>query len=99
MLKSENLMERDVTELAIPEDLGDEKTIEKVRDILRGCCIKTANGITYLIVGIENQKDFQKFKTELGAVLEFISDAAEGERLEKALEKRQNDGLFWVLKS
>lgn len=33
------------------------KAVEKIRDILRGCCVKTAEGITYLIVGIENQKD------------------------------------------
>lgn len=163
--------------------------IEKIRDILRNCCIKTANGVMYLIIGIENQTDihyamvvrnmlydalnyssqvetcakkhrenkdisgkeflsgfakddtlhpvitltmywnygswdgarslhelfdvqdksilkyvsdyklnlivpeeienFEKFQTELGPLLEFISDASSGKRLEKALEEKR----------
>lgn len=33
------------------------KAVEKVRDILKGCCVKTAGEVTYLIIGIENQED------------------------------------------
>ena len=33
------------------------KAVEKFRDVLRGCCVKTAGGITYLVIGIENQSD------------------------------------------
>ena len=189
IIKPEDLAEKDVTELALPKGLKGAVAIEKVRDVLKGCCVKTAGGVTYLIVGIENQadvhyamvvrnmlydalnyasqvgecakenrknkevsdaeflsgfakidvlhpvvtitmywnygtwdgarslhemfdvqdkaildyvsdyklnlivpeeiKDFEKFKTELGPLLEFISNAGDGKRLEKALEENQ----------
>lgn len=57
VIKPESLVERDVTELALPKGLGGMTAVEKFRDILRGCCMKTADGITYLIIGIENQTD------------------------------------------
>ena len=57
VIKPEDLKERDITELALPKNLGNKKAVEKFRDILRGCCIKTAGGVTYLVIGIENQAD------------------------------------------
>lgn len=57
VIKPENLMERDVTELALPKGFENAKAVEKIRDIIKGCCVKTAGGITYLIIGIENQND------------------------------------------
>ena len=53
----ENLVKQDVTELALPKGLNNLEAVEKVRDILKGCCVKSAGGITYLIIGIENQND------------------------------------------
>lgn len=57
VIKPEDLAERDVTELALPKGLENTEAVEKVRDILKGCCVKNAAGITYLIIGIENQND------------------------------------------
>lgn len=57
VIKPEELAEKDVTELSIPPGLDGTKAVEKVRDILKSCCIKTANGITYFIIGLENQTD------------------------------------------
>ena len=57
VIKPESLTERDVTELALPKGLNDKAAIEKIRDVLKSCCIKTADGVTYFIVGIENQAD------------------------------------------
>ncbi len=57
VIKPENLTERDVTELALPKGLESAEAVEKVRDILKGCCVKTAGDVTYLIIGIENQND------------------------------------------
>ena len=57
VIKPEDLKERDITELALSEDLENKKAVEKLRDILRGCCIKSAGGVTYLVIGIENQAD------------------------------------------
>ena len=189
VIRPEELKEKDVTELALPNGLKGVVAIEKIRDVLKGCCVKTAGGVTYLIVGIENQadvhyamvvrnmlydalnyssqveacakenrknkevsdaeylsgfkktdilhpvitltifwnygtwdgarslhdmfdvqdkaildyvsdyklnlivpeeiKDFEKFKTELGPLLEFISDAGDGKRLKKALKENE----------
>ena len=195
VVKPESLAEQDVTELALPKGLKSKAAIEKIRDILKGCCVKTADGVTYFIVGIENQtdvhyamvvrnmlydalnyssqvetcakqhrkekdvsgaeflsgfakddrlhpvvtltmywnygtwdgarslhemlevqdksilnyvsdyklnlivpeeiKDFEKFKTELGPLLEFISDASNGKKLKKAIsEKRDRWSVF-----
>lgn len=57
IIKPEDLAEKDVTELVLPKGLAGAKAVEKFRDILRGCCVKIAGGITYLIIGIENQED------------------------------------------
>ena len=57
IIKPENLVEKDITEFALPKDFERLKAVEKFRDVLRGCCVKTAGGITYLVVGIENQND------------------------------------------
>ena len=57
IIKPEDLVEKDITELALPKELERVKAVEKFRDVLRGCCVKTAGGITYLVVGIENQSD------------------------------------------
>lgn len=57
IIKPEDLVERDVTELALPKGLNSAEAVEKVRDILKGCCVKTAGSLTYLIIGIENQND------------------------------------------
>ena len=156
IIRPEDLSEKDITELALPKKLEKLVAIEKLRDVLKGCCVKTAGGITYLIVGVENQadlsdaeylsglakedkltpvititifwnygvwdgarslhemfdikdarvldyvqdyklnlivpeeiEDFEKFKTELGPVLEFISNAGNGKRLKKALKEKE----------
>ena len=57
VIRPENLVKQDVTELALPKGFNNLEAVEKVRDILKGCCVKSADGITYLIIGIENQND------------------------------------------
>lgn len=57
VIKAEDLEEKDVTELALPKGLKGVAAVEKIRDILKSCCIKTAKGVTYLLIGIENQSD------------------------------------------
>lgn len=57
VIKPEDLIEKDVTELALPKGLSNKEAVEKIRDILRGCCIKSAGGVIYLVIGIENQAD------------------------------------------
>ena len=57
VIKPEELTEQDVTEMALPKGLKGAVAVEKIRDVLKGCCVKTAGSITYLIMGIENQSD------------------------------------------
>ncbi|MBQ7863848.1 MAG: Rpn family recombination-promoting nuclease/putative transposase, partial [Lachnospiraceae bacterium] len=57
IIRPEDLTEKDVTELTFPKGLKNAEAVEKFRDILKGCCVKTSGGVTYLIIGIENQND------------------------------------------
>lgn len=57
IIKPENLSELDVTELALPKGLGGTLAVEKVRDLLKACCLKRSDEVMYLIIGIENQTD------------------------------------------
>ncbi len=55
VIKEDDLEERDSTEVAVL--IQDEKAyaVEKIRDILKECVIKTTDQAVYLILGIENQ--------------------------------------------
>ncbi len=57
VIKEEDLQERDSTEVAVL--IQDEKAyaVEKVRDILKECVIKTTDKAIYLMLGIENQSE------------------------------------------
>ena len=57
IIKAEDLVAQDVTELALSKGLGGSLAVEKIRDILKSCCIKSADNVMYLIIGIENQSD------------------------------------------
>ncbi len=57
VIHAEDLTERDITELAVPFKDNKIEGIEKLRDILKNCVVKTANGVTYLLIGIENQSE------------------------------------------
>ncbi len=57
VIRPEDLQERDITELARLKKDRRVKSVEKLRDILKNCVVKTAGKITYLIIGLENQSD------------------------------------------
>jgi len=57
VVRAEDLYEQDVTELALPYVEDNMETTERIRDVLKGCAIKSTEDTTYLIVGIENQSD------------------------------------------
>ena len=69
VVKPEHLVEKDVTELGSPYTEKGVQQIEKIRDILKSCIVKSANGITYLIIVVENPVDEYYSK-----VLERIAD-------------------------
>lgn len=58
VIKAEDLVEKDVTELLSFNDKKNKMvSVQKLRDILKGCVVKTFKGISYMIIGIENQTD------------------------------------------
>ena len=62
IIKPENLVEKDITELALPKDFERVKAVEKFRDVLRGCCVKTAGDVTYLVIGSNSFPMGAKYK-------------------------------------
>ena len=89
MIKPEDLAEKDVTELALPKGLKGAVAIEKIRDVLKGCCVKTAGGVTYLIVGVENQADVHYAMVIRNMLYDALNYSSNGDRLEQALEMKK----------
>ena len=52
----ENLIERDTSEITLPlGKRGELATIQKFRDILKGCIAKEYKNTLYVLFGVENQ--------------------------------------------
>ena len=79
VIRPEDLMEKDVTELGIPFTEKGSQTIEKIRDLLKLCTIKSADGVTYLIIGVENQTDIHYAMAVRGMVQDSLNYAAQVE--------------------
>ncbi len=57
-IKSENLIEKDITEISISSKSRDKfYAMEKYRDILKQCVLKSDGKYIYLLLGIENQSE------------------------------------------
>lgn len=57
-IKPDDLVERDITEIALPYKNREEAyTIERYRDLLKKCVVKSDDKFIYLLLGIENQSD------------------------------------------
>jgi len=87
VIKPENLAEKDVTELALPKGLESAETVEKIRDILKGCCVKTADGVTYLIIGIENQNDTHYAMVVRNMLYDALNYSSQVEKIAKQHRK------------
>lgn len=58
VIKPESLKEKNITELSLPHKNNESFfAVEKYRDILKKCVIKTDEKRIYLLLGIENQSD------------------------------------------
>ena len=90
VIKPESLKERDVTELALPQKLGSRVAIEKIRDILKKCCVKTADGVTYFIVGIENQTDVHYAMVVRNMLYDALNYASQAETYAKKHRKKKD---------
>ncbi len=90
IIKPENLIEKDVTELALPKGFESVEAVEKIRDILRGCCVKTADGVTYLIIGIENQNDAHYAMVVRNMLYDALNYSSQVERTAKRHRKNKD---------
>ena len=91
IIKPDNLTEKDVTELGkIYTDKG-RIEIERVRDLLRNCTVKTADEVTYMIIGVENQSDIHYAMVVRNMVQDALNYAAQVEACTK--KHRQNKDL------
>ena len=56
VIKSENLKEESIREIALPYSEKHKNTfVEKYREIIKKCVVKSDNHYTYFLLGIENQ--------------------------------------------
>lgn len=94
VIKPDNLSELDVTELALPKGMGGTLAVEKVRDILKSCCLKVSDGVMYLIIGIENQTDIHYamvIRNMLYDALNYTSQVSEYSRKHKRAKDLAGD--------
>lgn len=90
VIKAEDLKEKDVTELALPYASKGTLAIEKIRDVLKGCAVKTADGITYLVIGIENQSDIHYAMVVRNMLYDALNYAAQVESVAKRHKKEKD---------
>ena len=90
VIHPEDLVEKDVTELGIPFTEKGSHTIEKIRDVLKSCTVKSANGVTYLVIGIENQTDVHYAMVVRNMVQDSLNYAAQVEALAKMHRKEKD---------
>lgn len=78
IIKPEELQEKDISELGTLYTPKGNVMVERLRDILKGCVVKTAKGITYLVIGIENQSDIHyamPIKVLIQDALNYVAQA------------------------
>lgn len=90
VIRPEDLVEKDVTELGLPFTEKGSQTIEKIRDLLKACTMKSANGVTYLIIGIENQTDIHYAMVVRNMVQDSLNYAAQVEALAQKHRKEKD---------
>ena len=83
VVKPEELKEADVTVLGTPFTAKGRMSVEKIRDVLKNCAIKTTNGITYLIIGVENQTNIHYAMVIRNMVQDALNYAAQVEEATK----------------
>lgn len=75
------LVERDATELSVV--FSEEKVLplQKIRDILKKAVLKSADGVMYMIVGIENQSDVHYAMSVKNMLYDALNYAGQVQRI------------------
>ena len=84
VVKADDLEEKDITELEIFRDKDNKViSVQKLRDILKRCVVKSADGVTYMIIGIENQTDIHYAMVIKNMVYDALNYASQAEEYAK----------------
>lgn len=57
VIKPDELEDKNILELGLPFANGKGAAVEKLRDVLKRCVVKTSDSVVYMIVGVENQSE------------------------------------------
>ena len=90
VIRPDDLTERDVTEKGIIFTEKGSQTVEKIRDLLKRCIIKSTDKATYLLIGIENQSDIHYAMPVRNLVLDALNYASQADTLAQKHRKEKD---------
>lgn len=88
IIKPENLHEESISEIALPYSEKNKNTfIEKYRDIIKRCVVKSDNHYTYFLLGIENQSEVHYAMPVRNMLYDSLNYSGQVNRIEKNHKK------------
>ena len=95
----ENLIERDTSEITLPlGKRGELATIQKFRDILKGCIAKEYKNTLYVLFGVENQSHIHYAMPVKNMLYDAINYSAQvNEKTKKDRKKALQKGERMVI--
>ena len=88
VIKPENLHEESISEIALPYSEKNKNTfIEKYRDIIKRCVVKSDNHYTYFLLGIENQSEVHYAMPVRNMLYDSLNYSGQVSRIEKNHKK------------
>lgn len=100
VIKAEDLEDKDVTELLTFKDKKNKMiSVQKLRDIIKRCVVKTSKGISYMIIGIENQAEIHYAMVIRNMVYDALNYSAQvDEKARSHKEKKDLTGAEYISK-
>lgn len=87
----EELQEKDITELVMAyNDISKVVSKEKLRDVIKSCTMKTANGYDILIIGVENQSDIHYAMPVKNLVYDAINYTSQADAISQRHKKAKD---------
>ena len=90
VITKDDLIEKDPTELTVFSNGKDIFSRQKMRDVLKQCVVKTSGGITYVLMGIENQSDVHYAMVIKNMLYDALNYASQADII-STLHKKKKD--------
>jgi hypothetical protein len=90
VITPDKLQEQDVTELGVLFEKDKSATVQKMRDVLKKCTVKTSDDVVYMIVGVENQSDVHYAMAVKNMVYDAINYANQVEKISRKHRKNKD---------